>query len=204
MRWVAVDHHFDFRGRDVGDAPVQSQVHFRFVSDVVDEFVLAGMAGIFEAAADQPFIETLEPAESTAALEIDKLRMNHLFHRRVPPQPQITRLDLQDTHAAGRYDREAKSAVVHNNDIDALLFPSVEREFAHGPTTGLFEFQIPLGDLPCVRVNVVFDAGQRLAKGLGARGGTKARGGHGKKDDSQHGEKIVVWGWLQPHTGGHH
>ena len=203
MRWVAVDHHFDFRGRDVGDAPVQSQVHFRFVSDVVDEFVLAGMAGIFEAAADQPFIETLEPAESTAALEIDKLRMNHLFHRRVPPQPQITRLDLQDTHAAGRYDREAKSAVVHNNDIDALLFPSVEREFAHGPAAGLFEIQLPLGNFPRVCVNVVFDAGQRVAKRLGGLGGNKARASHGEKDDSKHGEKIVVGGRLGGDIDGH-
>lgn len=74
-----IDKDLNFAGRNVADFAVKREIHFGFVAGVGDEFVFAGMAGEFESATDDEFVETFEPTEPAAALEIDVLRVDDFF-----------------------------------------------------------------------------------------------------------------------------
>ena len=78
---------------------MERQVHLGLFTQVVDEAILAGMAGPFEPAARQPLVESLEPAEAATRFEIDVLRVDDLAHRGIPAQSKFAHRGAQDPHA---------------------------------------------------------------------------------------------------------
>ncbi len=65
-----IDDEFDFACGNVADFPVEGEVEGCLGSIVLWDAVGAGVSVAFEAAADHPFVESLEPSESTAAVEV--------------------------------------------------------------------------------------------------------------------------------------
>ncbi len=65
---------------------MQCQVHRRFFAGVVDEFIGSGRAEKFQAAADHPFVETFQPAQTLPAFEVDVFRVNQPLDRRIPAE----------------------------------------------------------------------------------------------------------------------
>ena len=53
------------------------------------------MAGPFIAAADHHLVESFQPAESIAAFQVDKRRVDDLFNRRIPAHPAAETLNTQ-------------------------------------------------------------------------------------------------------------
>lgn len=167
-RGVGVDEDLDFAGGDIGDAPVEGEVHFGAVAGVVDEGVLAGVAGPFEAAADHPFVEALEPAEAAAAFEVDAVGVDDLLDGGIPAEADVAGGGFEDAHAAGGDDREGEEAVVDDDDVDALLASAVEGEFADAPGGG--EAEVAVGEGPLVGADAAGGAGDDLAEGFGGWG----------------------------------
>ena len=80
-RWPGFNHNFDLAGWNIADPAMQGEIHFHLLTRGVVEPVVARMPHPFNATTDQPFIEPLQPAESVAALQIDKLRVDDFFDR---------------------------------------------------------------------------------------------------------------------------
>ncbi len=92
VRWLVVDAEHDSACGQIGRAPMQGQ-----------EFspIFARVADPFESATRHQFVETLQPAQATAAFQIDESGIDHLADRRVPAEAQRTGLSAQNVHAAG-------------------------------------------------------------------------------------------------------
>ena len=110
---------------------MQREVHLAFRTGVGDEFILARMTGVLEAAPRHPFVEPFNPAETAAALEVDEFRMHHLLDRRIPAQPHIAKVYIEDAHAARGDHSKAQSAVVHLDNLHPLLFAALQDTLAN-------------------------------------------------------------------------
>ena len=167
-----IDEDFDFAGGNVADFAVKGEVHFGFVAGVGDEFVFAGMAGEFESATDDVFVETFEPAEAAAALEVDVLGMDNFFDGRIPAETDAGHFDARDAHAACGDDGEGEFAVVDGDDVHAFLFSAVKGGFLHRDAGG----ERSAGEFPGVAMRVVIDAGEDETKRISGHGGERGDG----------------------------
>jgi hypothetical protein len=188
-----IDHHLHFAGGDVGDASVEGERHFGLVADVVDEFVPAGVAGPFEAAADHPFVEALEPAEAAAVLEVDVGGVDHLLHRGIPAEPDIGAGGVEDSHAAGGDDGEGEGAIVDDDDIDAFLTSAVEGHLSDAPGGG-GQPEVAVGEGPLFRADAACGAGQDMAERFCGWDGGGERGEHGGGEGDEGGGGLHGWG----------
>ena len=135
MRYGAspVHLHDYLRRRDVTDLAVQRQVHHRLVADIVDELVLARVPRERQAAAYQPFVETVEPAQAAPVAQVDVAWVDDLLNRRIPAQTHVTQLDIEHAHTAGRDHAKLQPTVVDLDQIDALLLAAVQSALVDRP-----------------------------------------------------------------------
>ena len=112
---------------------MQREVHLTFRTGVGDEFILTRMTGVFEATPRHPFVEPFNPTEAAAALEVDEFRMHHLLDRRIPTEPHIAEIYIQNTHATRGDYPKAQFAVVHLDNLHTLLFAALQDALANVP-----------------------------------------------------------------------
>src|SRR5690606_21097379 len=75
VRLRAVDLQLDMTGRDVSNLAVKRQIHLRDRASIRDESIASRSAGELQSTADHRFIKAVEPAQSSATVEIDVLGM---------------------------------------------------------------------------------------------------------------------------------
>ena len=86
MRWFGIDPYLVIRSGNILNLSVEGEVLFYFAPAVVDELILPGMPGEFQATANHPFIESFEPTKSAPALQVDVGRVYHFLYRGIPAQ----------------------------------------------------------------------------------------------------------------------
>ena len=131
IRRMRIDNNLNFARGNVGDLSVEGKFHCRLVTHIVDELVEARMAITFQPTTNHPLIETLEPAEAAAALQVDEPRMDDFFDRRIPAQRDVVQCNGQHAHPASRTNRELQPPIIDNNYVHALLLAAVQRHFLH-------------------------------------------------------------------------
>jgi hypothetical protein len=67
------------RAGDIGDIPVQGERDIEFVAAVVEHGVDAGRTHAIDAAAHDPLVKALQPAEPTAVLQVDEGGVNGIL-----------------------------------------------------------------------------------------------------------------------------
>ena len=112
--------------------------------------------------------------------------MHHFLHRRIPAEPHIAELHFQHAHPARRHHGELKLAVVDDDDIDALLLATVEREFLHRPT-GRLGRDLLAGNLQCIHAQVFVHANKRRAERFG---GDSSDGHMSTKGRKENGSRV--------------
>ena len=163
IRCFPVHRHDYLRRRDVTDLAVQRQVHHRLVADIVDEIVLARVPRERQAAAHQPFIETVEPAQAAPIVQVDVAWVDDLLNRRIPAQTHVTQLDIEHAHTAGRDHAKLQPTVVHLDQIDSLLLAAVQSALVYRPA-GVAPVAREIGarQLPALCVRVALGTCQNL------------------------------------------
>src|SRR5262245_66372306 len=96
----------------------------------------------FQPATDHPFVEAFEPAQTAATLQIDELRMDDLFDRRIPAETDVAHLDLRHAHPARRNHDETQASVVDADHVNAFLLASSQSVFLHRPRSGEFVVEV--------------------------------------------------------------
>ena len=163
VRCFPVHRHDYLRRRDVTDLAVQRQVHHRLVADIVDELVLARVPRERQAAAHQPFVETVEPAQAAPVVQVDVAWVDDLLHRRVPAQTHVAHRDIEHAHTAGRDHAKLQPTVVDLDQIDALLLAAVQSALVDRPA-GVAPVAREIGarQLPALCVRVALGTCQNL------------------------------------------
>ena len=160
---LAVHRHDHFAGGDVRNLAVQREIHLAGGSGVGDEFVLARMPGKLQAAARHPFVEALNPAEAAAAFEVHKLRMHDFLDRRIPTQPHITKIDIENSHATRGNYTEAQIAVIYLYDFHPLLFAALQDPLPNMPLGIAFVArQVARDHLPVANAIPLLGIGENL------------------------------------------
>ena len=181
IRRLCFEDYLDFRGGNVPNFAVQSEVHCGFVSRVVHEAVFARMPGGFQTATRQPFVEAFEPAKPAAALEVDVSWVNEFFDGRVPSEPDVAHNDFVDAHAARGNDGKAQAPVVHFDEVYPFLLASAENGFSDGPFCLHGQLQIAVVSVPMFHSDVVLSADQSFLNGGGGHNGDWKRNKRGDK-----------------------
>lgn len=140
--WFFIDVQRDAAGWGIGSAAVQGQQL---------TIVHAGMADPFVTAAGHQFIEAFQPAQTSAPIEFDEGRVDHVLDRRIPTHAYIADGGLQDIHATGWHHREFHRAVIDIDDADTFLSPTVQGVQAYGERFAGFHTELLTGDRPVLR-----------------------------------------------------
>jgi len=127
--------------------------------------VLARMPDPFEATAGHQLVEALEPSQTAAPVEFDEGRIDHLLHRRIPTQPDVTGNRFEHVHATRGDDCHAHGAIVDLDQAYPFLPPAVQRAHADRKRLCRIDAQFLAGDAPVLRGLVVVD--QNLFPGHG-------------------------------------
>lgn len=100
------------------------------------------------ATAHHHLVETIQPAETVAALKIDICRINDLFNGRIPPQSGTKAFYMQKVHPAGRAQGNCQAVFTADyDDFAAFLFTTVQ-DFLLNAERLVFNFQLITGNLP--------------------------------------------------------
>ena len=108
---------------------MQREVHLAFRTGVGENSSLPDGRRT-RAAPRHPFVEPFNPAETAAALEVDEFRMHHLLDRRIPAQPHIAKVYIEDAQPRVGIALNAV-AVVHLDNLHPLLFAALQDTLAN-------------------------------------------------------------------------
>ena len=123
------------------------------------------MTVAFEAAADHPLIESLEPAEAATAIEVHEGGVDDLLHGRVPSERELAVFDAMDAHPASGDDRESECAIVDGDDLHSFLFAAVESGFGDGPVRSVRSHRLAV-EFHGGHAEVFTHAGKGLSVGI--------------------------------------
>ena len=100
------------------------------------------------ATAHHHLVETIQPAETVAALKIDISRIHDLFDGGIPPQSGAKPFNVQKVHAAGRAQRNCQAIFTANNDDFTAFLLAAVQDFLLNAERLIFNFQLITGNLP--------------------------------------------------------
>ena len=136
------------------------------VALVVHDRVRAGRSRVLESAPGDEFVESGEPAESTAGRGADVGRMHDFLHGTVPSVAGPVRPGLQDVHAPGGNDGQAHGTIIDLDKLYALLLSPAQLKFVDRPGRAVVIGQCRAVQVPVAPINVPCGIGQNLLEGF--------------------------------------
>ena len=118
------------------------------------------MAGPLIAAADHHLVEPFQPAESVAALQVDKRRVNNLFDRRIPAHPAAEAFHSQQVHAPRRAEGDSQAVFTANGEDFAAFLLAAVQDFLLNAERMVFHLQLIAADLPVSFIHALFSTRQ--------------------------------------------
>ena len=144
--------------RQVGNAPVQAQLHRHRFARVARQNVNAGRTIGLQAAAHNALVKALQPAQAAAFVGMHKLRVHRAAHRRAPANELAAIAAAPQAHAARRQNAEGKRAVVHLHQLDTFLQSAMQHALADARRSG--HTQLGRAQLQRLHPNVAFGVRQ--------------------------------------------